>query len=108
MSKYIVGYTDYEYVINGVFIPKHNYNDAEKAKGKLGYTEIDDSKLAELQKVNVFNSLIDLKKIRVMDHKPSWAVSAEDKANAYKSELEAVKAELEATKQKLAESNQQN
>jgi hypothetical protein len=50
MSKYIVGYTDYEYVINGVFIPKHNYSDAEKAKGKLGYTEIDDSKLAELRK----------------------------------------------------------
>lgn len=108
-NKYIIGYSAIEYEIAGILLPKRNYSEFEKKHGKKAYTEVTDEQLSVLQNNSVFNSLIENKMLRVLDHIPGFALSGEDRANRkleeaekkYSSEIEQLKAELAAAKAEL-------
>lgn len=110
-NKYIIGYTNVEYRIGDVLLPKRNYNDFEKNHGKKAYSEVTEEQLAVLKENSVFNTLLDNKMIRVLDHIPNFALSGEDRANQklketekkYTEQIDKLKAELADTKAKLAE-----
>lgn len=109
-NKYIIGYTNIEYRIGSVLLPKRNYNDFEKQHGKKAYSEVTEEELAVLKDNKVFNTLLDNKMIRVLDHIPNFALSGEDRAKQellemkkkYTEELDKLHAELIVTKAKLA------
>lgn len=117
-NKYIIGYTNVEYRIGDVLLPKRNYNDFEKHHGKKAYTEVTEEQLAVLKENSVFNTLLDNKMIRVLDHIPNFALSGEDRANQklketekkyketekkYTEQIDKLQAELAEAKAKLAE-----
>jgi hypothetical protein len=115
-NKYIIGYTAVEYNIAGILIPKKSYSDFEQRRGKKAYTEVDETQLAVLQNDKVFNTLLENKMVRILDHIPNFALSGEDRANRkfaeaekkYTSEIEQLKAELEAAKAELKRSKGNN
>lgn len=112
-NKYIIGYSAIEYEIAGILLPKRNYSEFEKKHGKKAYTEVTDEQLSVLQNDSVFNTLIENKMLRVLDHIPGFALSGEDRANRrleetekkYTSEIEQLKAELAAAKAELKKKN---
>ena len=112
-NKYIIGYSAIEYEIAGVLLPKRNYSEFEKKHGKKAYAEVTDEQLSVLQNDSVFNTLIENKMLRVLDHIPGFALSGEDRANRkleeaekkYSSEIEQLKAELAAAKAELKKKN---
>lgn len=112
-NKYIIGYSAIEYVIEGILLPKRSYTEFEKKHGKKAYTEVTEEQLSVLQNNSVFNSLIENKMLRVLDHIPGFALSGEDRANRkleeaekkYTSEIEQLKAELAAAKAELKKKN---
>ena len=112
-NKYIIGYSAIEYEIAGILLPKRSYSEFEKKHGKKAYTEGTDEQLSVLQNDSVFNTLIENKMLRVLDHIPGFALSGEDRANKkleeaekkYSSEIEQLKAELAAAKAELKKKN---
>jgi hypothetical protein len=110
-DKYIIGYTGVEYFIGDVLIPKRSYTEFERQHGKKPYAEVSEEQLETLKKNKVFNTLLQNKMIRVLDHIPNFALSGEDRANRrlaeaekrYTDEVEKLKAELAEAKAKLAE-----
>lgn len=110
-NKYIIGYTNVEYRIGDVLLPKRNYDDFEKHHGKKAYSEVTEEQLAVLKENSVFNTLLDNKIIRVLDHIPNFALSGEDRANQrlretekkYTKQIDKLQAELAEAKAKLAE-----
>ena len=110
-NKYIIGYTGIEYIIGDVLIPKRSYTEFERQHGKKPYAEVSEEQLDALQKNKVFNTLLQNKIIRVLDHIPNFALSGEDRANRklvetekrYADEVEKLKAELADARAKLAE-----
>lgn len=112
-NKYIIGYSAIEYEIEGILLPKRSYTEFEKKHGKKAYTEVTDEQLSVLQNNSVFNTLIENKMLRVLDHIPGFALSGEDRANRkleeaekkYSSEIEQLKAELAAAKAELKKKN---
>ena len=112
-NKYIIGYSAIEYEIAGILLPKRNYSEFEKKHGKKAYTEVTDEQPSVLQNDSVFNTLIENKMLRVLDHIPGFALSGEDRANRkleeaekkYSSEIEQLKAELAAARAELKKKN---
>lgn len=112
-NKYIIGYSAIEYEIEGILLPKRSYTEFEKKHGKKAYTEVTEEQLSVLQNNSVFNTLIENKMLRVLDHIPGFALSGEDRANRkleeaekkYTSEIEQLKAELAAAKAELKKKN---
>lgn len=112
-NKYIIGYSAIEYEIEGILLPKRSYTEFEKKHGKKAYTEVTEEQLSVLQNNSVFNTLIENKMLRVLDHIPGFALSGEDRANKkleeaekkYSSEIEQLKAELAAAKAELKKKN---
>lgn len=110
-NKYIIGYTNVEYRIGDILLPKRNYNDFEKHHGKKAYSEVTEEQLAVLKENSVFNTLLDNKMIRVLDHIPNFALSGEDRANQklretekkYTEQIDKLQAELAKANAKLAE-----
>ena len=94
MKYYIVGYTEVEFLVEGVLLPKKVYSSEEKARGKKEITEVGDVVLAQLRANKVFIALETAKKIRVLDKLPGWAVSGADREAALKERIK----ELESKK----------
>lgn len=112
-NKYIIGYSAIEYEIEGILLPKRSYTEFEKKHGKKAYTEVTEEQLSVLQNNSVFNTLIENKMLRVLDHIPGFALSGEDRANRkleeaekkYTSEIEQLKAKLAAAEAELRKKN---
>lgn len=103
-NKFIIGYTAVEYDIAGILIPKKSYTDFEKKHGRKPYTEVDEEQLSILQNDSVFNTLLENKMVRILDHIPNFALSGEDRANRKLAEVEKkYTSEIEQLKAKLAE-----
>lgn len=110
-NKYIIGYTAVEYDINSILLPKRSYTEFEKQHGKKAYAEVTDEQLAMLKENSIFNTLLQNKMLRILDHIPGFALSGEDRANRklaevekkYTDELTQLKAELAKAKAMLAE-----
>lgn len=91
MSKYIIGYTSREYLIGNYLIPKKNYNEEEKTRGKKAVLTVTEDDLKILQNNPIFAGLLEQKKVRILDKEPAWAQSGEAREAGYKARI----AELE-------------
>jgi hypothetical protein len=95
--KYIIGYTSYEYVINGIRIPKKAASRTEQP-GPLGVTAVSEEQLELLNKNKLFQRLLAAKSIKVLDTRPSWAVTSTEKISELQEENNRLRAELKARK----------
>jgi len=93
--KYIIGYTSYEYVIGGIRIPKKTASRTEQP-GPLGVTAVTEEQLAELNKNKLFQRLLEAKSIKILDTRPSWAVTSTEKISELQAENNRLRAELKA------------
>lgn len=100
-NKYIIGYTAIEYNIKGILIPKKVYSEFELSRGKKRYTVVTAAQLKELKSVKLFNNLLDIKAIRVLDHLPGNAMSDEEKIITQKTKLADKDKEIARLKAKL-------
>lgn len=92
MAKYIIGYTSREYLIGAYLLPKKNYNEEEKTRGKKAVLTVTEEDLKILQTNPIFKGLLEQKKVRILDQEPAWAQSGEAREAGYKARI----AELEA------------
>lgn len=95
--KYIIGFTSYTYEINGIIIPG-KVGSRENQVGESGIATVSPEQLNMLEKNNTFKRLIESKSIKVLDTKPSWAVSSAEKMQEKDAEIAALKKELEKKK----------
>ena len=95
--KYIIGYTSFEYVIQGVRIPKKS-NSRLDQPGDLGVTAVTDEQLKMLEGTKLFQRLVAAKSIKVLDTRPSWSVTSAEKIDTLQQENAMLKAELEKSK----------
>lgn len=95
--KYLIGYTSITYEIGGIVIPGKSPNRSDK-----DVTPVDDKQLAELRKNNTFDSLEKLGSIKVLETKPSWAVSANEKIQEKDTVIQEKEEALKAEKAKSA------
>ena len=87
MSKYIVGYTNLEFNVEGLLLPKKTYTQEEKARGKKDFLAVSEDDMKKLQANKVFNTLLATKKIRVLDNLPSWAVTGVEREAALQAKI---------------------
>lgn len=80
--KYIIGYTPFAYDILGVVIPKK-----EVVRTEAGAVPVTEAQLKELADNSTFISLVEQKSIKVLDTKPSWAISSAEKMQEKDDEL---------------------
>lgn len=90
MSNYIVGYTNLEFNVEGLLLPKKTYTQEEKARGKKDFLAVSEDDMKKLQANKVFNTLLDTKKIRVLDKLPSWAVTGVEREAALQAKISAL------------------
>jgi len=95
--KYIIGYTSYEYVINGIRIPKKMASRTEQP-GALGVTAVSEEELAMLNNTKLFQRLLAANSIKVLDTRPSWAVTSNERISELQSENARLRAELKGKK----------
>ena len=95
--KYIIGYTSYEYVINGIRIPKKAASRTEQP-GPLGVTAVSEEQLELLGKNKLFQRLLASKAIKVLDTRPSWAVTSTEKISELQEEVARLRSELKERK----------
>lgn len=95
--KYIIGYTSYEYVINGIRIPK-KANSRLDQPGDRGVTPVDDEQLKGLEGTKLFKQLIEAKAIKVLESRPSWSVTSAEKIDDLQQENARLRAQLEEKK----------
>lgn len=72
-----MSYSPYEYVIEGVLIPKKGYTQQELVGGKKEVIELSDVQLAQLKATPLFNELLTNKEVRLMKELPDWAQNGE-------------------------------
>lgn len=102
--KYIIGYTAFEYAVCGVRIPKKMSSRADQP-GEKGVTEVTEEKLKELRQNRVFKHLEENKDIKVLDTKPSWAITHVEKIQQKDTENEKLRKEVEELRKQLAAKN---
>ena len=94
--KHLIGYTSVSYQIGDVLIPGKSTTRSDK-----DVATVSEEQLKELSKNSTFKSLLELGSIKVLDTKPSWAVSANEKIQekdiTIKEKEEALKAEKAKT-----------
>ena len=90
MSNYIVGYTNLEFNVEGLLLPKKTYTQEEKARGKKDFLAVSEDDMKKLQANKVFNILLATKKIRVLDKLPSWAVTGVEREAALQAKISAL------------------
>lgn len=90
MSNYIVGYTNLEFNVEGLLLPKKTYTQEEKARGKKDFLAVSEDDMKKLQANKVFNTLLATKKIRVLDKLPSWAVTGVEREAALQAKISAL------------------
>ena len=76
---FLLSYTPYEYVIEGILIPKKGYTQEQLLKGKKEVIELTDEQVEVLKSNSLFNELLTAKKVRLMSSCPSWALSGEQR-----------------------------
>jgi hypothetical protein len=99
--KYIIGYTNKEYLIGELLLPKKTYTAEEKLRGKSEVTPVSEEDLKVLAQNTVFAGLLEQKKIRILDKQPEWALSGETREAGYKKRI----AELQKTADTVDELN---
>lgn len=92
MAKYIIGYTNLEFNVGGLLLPKKVYTEEEKARGKKNILPVTDEDITMLESNKVFKTLLDTKKIRILDKLPSWAVSGVEREAALQAKITALEA----------------
>lgn len=92
MSNYIIGYTNLEFNVEGLLLPKKTYTPEEKARGKKDFLAVSADDMKKLQTNKVFNTLLASKKIRVLDKLPSWAVTGVEREAALQAKISALEA----------------
>lgn len=90
MSNYIVGYTNLEFNVEGLLLPKKTYTQEEKARGKKDFLAVSEDDMKKLQANKVFNTLLATKKIRVLDKLPSWAITGVEREAALQAKISAL------------------
>jgi len=106
---FLMSYTQFEYVIEGVLIPKKGYSQEQLKSGKKEVVEITSAQLEMLKSNTLFKELLDKKQIRLMDTCPAWALSGEQRISKLEAEnransksLKSKDDEIAALKAKLA------
>lgn len=86
MDRYIIGHTSKSYSINGILIPKRSSN-----RSSADVTKVSEEELEGLRNNKLFKSLFDANSIKVLDTKPSWAVSATEHIAEMQDEVKILK-----------------
>lgn len=95
--KHIIGYSPVSYQFGELVIPGKSVNRSEK--DVIG---VDEAQLKLLEKNATFNALLANGSIKVLDTKPSWAVSSVEKIQGKDDALKAEKAKTAALEAELA------
>jgi uncharacterized protein YPO0396 len=106
--KYVTSNLSYEFVVNGITIPKSHYTSTEmNSGGKRLILSLEDEKFEEMMKNSTFKQMIARKRLNVSDTKPANKLS-DAEAQRAAVELESTKKQLESVKKQLDEERKSN
>ena len=91
--RYLIGHTPYEYEVVGIRVPGRS--EARDERGVVAITEAQEKILLQNKS---FKSLLDTKAVKILDTKPSWAVSANEQLQTKDAKIAELQKALESNK----------
>lgn len=99
---FLMSYTQFEYVIEGVLIPKKGYSQEQLRAGKKEVVELTSEQVELLKKNPLFSELLTNKQVRLMNTCPSWALSGEQRISKLEAENRASSKSLKSKDDEIA------